>query len=144
MKTTLKTTLLCSIIYLVASCASTDDYSKKPQDFSQYATLAEAIRSVGGIQVTGGNTLAGVNQAIVSLRGQSSITLNTQPLYVVDNVPIGNNYNNANTLVHPSNIVSIRVVKGTAGSAIYGEDANSGVIFIVTKDYKVKKGGPAG
>lgn len=137
MKTALRITLFCLVFCVAASCAGTDDYNRKAKDFTQYATLAEAIRSVGGI-VTGGNTMAGVNQAVVSLRGQSSIVLNTQPLYVVNNVPIGTNYNNANTLVHPSNIVSIRIIRGTTGSAIYGEDANNGVIVIRTKDYKAK------
>ena len=139
MKTLVKSLLLCSILYLAASCAGTDEFNRAQQDFSQYANLAEAIRSVGGVQVTGGNTLAGANQAIISLRGQSSISLNTQPLYVVDNIPIGTDYNNANTLVHPSNILSIRVIRGTTGSAIYGEAANSGVIVIRTKDPKAKK-----
>lgn len=143
MNTAIKNSLLCLAFCLAVSCAGTDDFNRKAKDFSQYATLAEAIRSVGG-QVTGGNTMAGVNQAVVSLRGQSSIVLNTQPLYVVDNVPIGNDYNNANNLVHPSNIVSIRIIRGTSGSAIYGEDANSGVILIRTRDYKAKRGGPTG
>lgn len=137
MNTAIKTSLFCFVFCMAVSCASTDDYNRKTHDFTQYATLAEAIRSVGGL-VTGGNTLAGVNQAVVAVRGQSSIVLNTQPLYVVNNVPIGNDYNNANTLVHPSNIVSIRIIKGTTASAIYGEDANSGVILIRTKDHKGK------
>ncbi len=144
MKSSVKTSLLCIVLFMVASCAGTDDYNRKARDFSQYSNLAEAIRSVGGVQVTGGNTMAGVNQAVISLRGQSSLFLDTQPLYVVDNVPIGNNYNVANNLVHPTNIVSIRVIRGTTGSTIYGEDANSGVIIIRTRDYKVKKGGPTG
>jgi outer membrane receptor for ferrienterochelin and colicin len=143
MKNLLRISLLFALICVASGCASTEDYNRKARDFSQYATLAEAIRSVGGV-VTGGNTLAGVNQAVISLRGQSSIILNTQPLYVVDNVPIGNSYNTANNLVHPSNIVSIRIIRGSSGSTIYGEDANSGVIIIRTKDYKAKRGGPTG
>lgn len=137
MKTALRTPLFCLVFCIAVSCAGTEDYNRKTQDFTQYATLAEAIRSVGG-QVTGGNTMAGVNQAVIGVRGQSSIVLNTQPLYVVNNVPIGNDYNNANTLVHPSNIISIRIIKGTSASAMYGEDANSGVIIIRTKDHKSK------
>lgn len=144
MKASFKISLLCFIFCLVSSCAGTDEYNRKARDFSQYANLAEAIRSVGGVQVTGGNTMAGVNQAVITLRGQSSLFLDTQPLYVVDNVPIGNNYNVANNLVHPTNIVSIRIIRGTSGSAIYGEDANSGVIIIRTNDYQAKRGGPTG
>lgn len=137
MKKSIKSALLVSLLLFTFGCASTNEgYSKKVHDFSKYANLGEAIRSVGGVQVTGGNTMAGFNDAVINLRGQSSLVLGTQPLYVVNNVPIGTSYNTANNLVHPANIVSIRVVRGMGASAIYGEDANNGAIIIVTNDYK--------
>lgn len=143
MKIFMKSALLLGVLCVIASCSSTSEGYNNSHDFSRYANLGEAIRSVGG-QVTGGNTLAGVNQAVVNTRGQASLVLNTQPLYVVDNVPIGNDYNTANNLVHPASIVSIRVVRGTNASVIYGEDANHGAIIIRTKSYKAKRGGPTG
>lgn len=144
MKTFLKCTLIATLFFIIASCTSTKEGYNSQRDFSRFANLGEAIRSVGGMQVTGGNTMAGFNDAVVNMRGQASLVLNTQPLYVVDNVPVGNNYNVANNLVHPSNIVSIRVVRGTSASTIYGEDANHGAIIIRTKSYEAKRGGPTG
>ena len=128
----------------MAGCAGAEGVSRQQHDFSRYANLGEAIRSVGGVQVIGGNTMAGVNQAVINMRGQASIVLHTQPMYVIDNVPVGNDYNIANNLVHPSNIVSIQIVRGTNASVIWGEDANHGAILIRTKDYKAKRGGPTG
>ena len=128
--------IACLVVF-ATSCTSTDEYYAKQKDFSRFANLGEAIRSVGGF-VTGGNTMAGFNDAVVQMRGQSSIVLNTQPLYVVDNVPIGNDYNIANNLIHPANIVSIQLIKGSSASTLYGEDANQGAIIIRTKDYKAK------
>ena len=140
MKKALRFTLIAFLAAFVMGCASTkDDYNRMQHDFSRYANLGEAIRSVGGT-VTGGNTLAGTNQAVVSMRGQASLVLVTQPLYVVNTVPIGNDYNIANNLVHPANIVSIQVMRGSSASIVYGEPANHGAIIIKTKDYKVNRG----
>ena len=92
-------------------------------------------------------TAPGGNSAIsVSVRGLSSITGNTQPLLVLDGVPIHNgNVNNndywsnqriaANGLVdiNPEDIENISILKGAAASALYGSEAANGVIMITTK-----------
>jgi len=131
--------IACLTLFAV-SCTSTDEYYAKQHDFSRYANLGEAIRSVGGM-VTGGNTMAGFNDAAVQMRGAASLSLNTQPLFVVNNVPIGNDYNIANNLVHPSNIVSIQLVKGASASTLYGEEANQGAVIIRTREYKARTPG---
>ncbi len=134
MKKALRFTFIAFLAAFVMGCTSTKEgYYKEPHDFSRYANLSEAIRSVGG-NVTGGNTMAGVNNAKVRLRGQASIVLQTQPLYVLNNIPVGNDYNIANNLVHPANIESIRILPGTSASILYGEPANHGAILIRTKD----------
>jgi tonB-linked outer membrane protein, susC/ragA family len=89
----------------------------------------------------------GGNSAIsVSVRGLSTITGNTQPLLVLDGVPIhnGNANNNdywsnqriaANGLVdiNPEDIENISILKGAAASALYGSEAANGVLMITTK-----------
>lgn len=138
MKTFLKIAPALLLIGCLFSCAQGENYTRNQRDFSTYTNLGEAIRSVGGVQVIGGNTMAGFNDAAIALRGQGSLVLNTQPLYVIDNVPIGNDYNYANSVVHPTNIASIRIVRGTSASAIFGEEGNHGAIIIRTKNYKDK------
>lgn len=86
----------------------------------------------------------------VQIRGLSSITGQAQPLLVVDGVVIrngdanndgywgGNQKINGNGLldINPENIESVNILKGAAASALYGSDANFGVIVITTKNGK--------
>jgi len=69
-----------------------------------------------------------------TIRGESSISLSTDPLYVVDGVPITgiNQFN-------PDDIEDITVLKDAAATAIWGARATNGVIVITTK--KALKGG---
>lgn len=113
---------------MISACTGTEGATHKSKDFSSYTDLASALRSIGGLQVSGTG-----NNIIVSLRGQSSINLNTQPLFVVNNIPVGNTYSDANGMINPSEITSIKILRGASATTIYGEDGNSGVILIKTK-----------
>ncbi len=94
------------------------------------------------------NAAPGGNMTAVSMtvRGLTSISGNTQPLIVMDGVPIRNgNTNNegywtnqrirSNGLVdiNPEDIESISILKGAAASALYGSEGNNGVVMITTK-----------
>lgn len=94
----------------------------------------------------------GTSAVSISVRGLSSISGNTQPLLVLDGVPIRNgNANNSdywgsqriesNGLVdiNPEDIDNISILKGAAASALYGSEAANGVVMITTK--KGAKGG---
>ena len=81
-----------------------------------------------------------VGQApVVRVRGVSSITSGTEPLYVVDGIPVqtGNAayIGNTNALadVNPADIQSIDVLKDAAAAALYGSRAANGVVLITTK-----------
>ncbi|MEH6682036.1 MAG: SusC/RagA family TonB-linked outer membrane protein [Sediminicola sp.] len=83
---------------------------------------------VAGLSIqTSGN---GVNSSSrVLLRGNRSISGNSQALYVVDGVPLGGDINN----LSPDDIASISVLKGANAAALYGARANNGAIIITTK-----------
>ncbi|GEM_PF-30410 len=94
----------------------------------------------------------GTSAVSFSIRGLSSITGNTQPLIVVDGVPVhnGNTNNdgywdnqriNSNGMVdiNPEDIENLSILKGAAASALYGSEAANGVVMITTK--KGKNGG---
>ena len=90
----------------------------------------------------------------VQIRGINSIGYQRQPLLVVDGVVIrngdannegywgGNQRLNPNGLldINPENIETINVLKGAAASALYGSDANFGVIVITTKNGRKNAG----
>ena len=92
-----------------------------------------------GVQVASPSGGAGA-QAKVLIRGVSSISAGTDPLYIVDGIPVASNnllatYTESNALsdINPADIESIEVLKDAAATALYGSRAASGVIIITTK-----------
>jgi TonB-dependent SusC/RagA subfamily outer membrane receptor len=69
----------------------------------------------------------------VRIRGATSVYGNTEPLYVVDGMPIQAGPNGALTGINPSDIQSIKVLKDPADVAMYGSRGANGVIVIKTK-----------
>lgn len=78
----------------------------------------------------------------VKIRGTSSITGGSDPLYVVDGVPIqtgnfgldlGGATTSALADINPSDIASIEILKDASATAIYGARASNGVVLITTK-----------
>ena len=82
---------------------------------------------VAGLSVTTASTGVGAD-AKVLLRGNRSINGSSQPLYVIDGVPMGGISN-----LSPDDIVSISVLKGANAAALYGSRANNGAIIVSTK-----------
>ena len=94
-----------------------------------------------GVQLTTTSGMAGAAVS-VRVRGPSSITGGSQPLYVVDGQPIisgdfGSNVGTAATNaladLNPNDIESIEVLKDASATAIYGSRAANGVVLIETK-----------
>lgn len=69
----------------------------------------------------------------IQLRGSSSFYGETQPLYVIDGVPISPGPGGALTGVNPHDIESIKVLKDPADTAMYGIRGANGVIVVSTK-----------
>jgi TonB-dependent SusC/RagA subfamily outer membrane receptor len=91
-----------------------------------YLSLADLLRRKAGVSVQG----SGSNTK-VTIRGGSGAA-GTDPLYVLDRVPIGNSYSQAAGMVDVNDIANIDVLKG-ADAAQYGTRGMSGVIVITTK-----------
>ncbi|MFT4203058.1 MAG: SusC/RagA family TonB-linked outer membrane protein [Chitinophagaceae bacterium] len=107
-----------------------------------------------GVRVTSapGGASSGVS---IQLRGVTSIGLNTQPLYVVNGVPIRNfsdptssSFGTSSSRVdgngildiNPEDIESITILKGASATALYGSEAANGVVVITTKKGAIRKG----
>jgi TonB-dependent SusC/RagA subfamily outer membrane receptor len=86
--------------------------------------------------------------AYVQIRGQNSITGSTQPLYVIDGIPVSSDEIGSGTDgvgqqsrmndINPNDIESVKVLKGASAAALWGYRASNGVVLITTK--KGKKG----
>src|SRR2546425_3987251 len=95
-----------------------------------------------GVDVLAGN-LTGAGSR-VRIRGTNSLSLNNEPLYIIDGIRMtadnnsssigigGTNPSRIND-INPEEIESIEVVKGPSAAALYGTAASTGVIIIKTK-----------
>ncbi|MCR5561169.1 MAG: TonB-dependent receptor [Bacteroidales bacterium] len=88
---------------------------------------------VTGVSVTSPSGIPGESPNII-VRGVSSISGSSSPLYVVDGIP-AESYPNIN----PGDIERMEVLKDASATAIYGSRANAGVVIITTKSGKAGK-----
>ena len=102
------------------------------------------------IAATPGGATSAVN---ITIRGVNSITGRSQPLIVLDGVPIrdgevrNNDYwgdqrlrGNGLLDINPEDVDNISILKGASAAALYGSEAVNGVVLITTKSGKGKKG----
>lgn len=102
------------------------------------------------INATPGGATSGVS---INIRGFNSINGNTQPLIVMDGIPIRNGEARNNDYwgdqrirgnglldLNPADIENISILKGASAAALYGSEAVNGVVLVTTKSGKGKKG----
>jgi TonB-linked SusC/RagA family outer membrane protein len=98
-----------------------------------------------GVQILNSSGMAGSGSRI-NIRGNSSITGNTQPLWVVNGVPINTDANDINSNfqdgqiaptrfidLDPNNIESMTILRGLNATTLYGSQGRNGVILVTTK-----------
>jgi TonB-linked SusC/RagA family outer membrane protein len=134
--------------YATSQIAGKDIIQTAPTNFA-----AALYGKAPGVAITANP--GGATSAVgIQIRGVNSIGGQGQPLLVVDGVIIrngdansegywsGNQRLNGNGIldINPENIENINILKGAAASALYGSDANFGVIVITTKNGKGRKG----
>jgi TonB-dependent SusC/RagA subfamily outer membrane receptor len=91
-------------------------------------SLADYIRRAGGVSV---HNIDG--QTRIRIRGNLSFNSTSEPLFVIDGVRSGNNYDRVENIVPLDFIESIQVLKGSDASTRFGLAASSGAIIITTK-----------
>lgn len=99
---------------------------EKTEKSIAYQSLADLLRRQPGVLVQGSG-----NNTKVAIRGGAGPS-GTDPLYVLDRVPIGNSYSQVAGMVDVNDIANINVLSG-ADASQYGTRGNSGVIEITTK-----------
>ncbi|MCD9014199.1 SusC/RagA family TonB-linked outer membrane protein [Parachryseolinea silvisoli] len=134
----------------------------KGEEFTQAreVNVANSLSGkIAGLNVTGASTGPGGSSRVL-IRGNGSLTGNSQPLYVINGMPIDNSVpggstspNGANgnlatnidrgdgiAAINPDDIESITVLKGGTAGALYGSRGSNGVILITTKKGTARKG----
>lgn len=121
---------------------TSEDISEVPTPSIQNAIAGKAA----GVQVSqvNGKVEGGVN---IRIRGVASIGAGSEPLYVLDGVPlINNNESNNGAPTNPlvtlssNEIESIDILKDASAAAVYGSRGANGVVIITTKKGKQGKG----
>lgn len=131
------------------SSVNTDVLDKTP-----IATIDQMLQGTSpGVQVTTASSEPG-GAISIRIRGASSITGNSEPLYVIDGFPIENDIEGSSVgnggrqrttppnplmTLNPSDIESISVLKDASATAIYGARGANGVVIITTKQGKGTK-----
>ena len=112
------------------------------------ASFVQTLQAqVPGLNISTGSGQPGSSNTTVLLRGLGSINGNTEPLFVIDGVPMGSaNFRSIN----PNDIENITVLKDAGATSIYGNRGANGVIVVTTKgagfnqDLEVKYVGTTG
>lgn len=104
-------------------------------------TIDQALQGrAAGVMVTTNSAQPGGGIS-VNIRGVSSLSGTTEPLYVIDGIQIQpqlTGYNNSSSLnplaqLNPADIESMEILQGPSATAIYGSRATNGVVLITTK-----------
>ncbi len=114
--------------------------NKDIRDFPAPSFESAIQNKAPGVVVESGSGKLG--QGIkIRIRGTSSISANSQPLYVVDGLPVTsttlsdptNDPTDPLVDINPNDIESVEILKDASASAIYGARAANGVVLITTK-----------
>lgn len=105
---------------------SADDIVKVP-----VARVDQALQGrAAGVQVTQTNGSPGAG-TVIRVRGGNSITGSNEPLWVVDGIVVGTNFDLNN--INANDIESLEVLKDASSIAIYGSRGANGVVLVTTK-----------
>ncbi len=109
------------------------------KDFNKGAvnTIQDAVSGkLPGVSITSISGAPG-NTSTIRIRGTTSLNASSDPLIVIDGVPLSNvvpgGSANILTAINPDDVENITVLKDASATAIYGSRGSSGVILITTK-----------
>ena len=92
------------------------------------------VGQVAGINIQAPNPAAG-EAPVIRVRGQGSISFDSNPLIVIDGIAVGNDADFLSSL-DMNDVESIEILKDASSSAIYGSRGANGVVMITTKKGK--------
>ena len=106
------------------SSVNSETISKSP-----VTSATQAIQGrLPGVFISNSTTKPGENASVV-IRGKRSISGSSDPLYIVDGIPVVGGINE----ISPSDIETIDILKDASATAIYGARGANGVVVITTK-----------
>lgn len=107
---------------------SSGQYGEELRVIEPNVHLDESLGRLSGVQVRGNGRNADIN-----IRGATSFELDTTPLFILDNVRMGNNFAQIYDIVEMSQVNHIRVIRSSRATTLYGSDGAHGAIVIKTE-----------
>lgn len=126
-------TAMVGLSFLMANCMTAErstsggETPAKTEVYDSSLSLASYLQKVSGVAV---HDVGG--QIRVIIRGNLSFEANSEPLYVINGIRSGHDYNRVERMVPMESVHSIEVLKGSEASAIYGMAGANGAIVIRT------------
>jgi TonB-linked SusC/RagA family outer membrane protein len=115
----------------------------KVMETAPVSNLQDALSSrTPGVNISSSSQVGGGSR--VRIRGNSSLNLSNDPIYVIDGIRLTSNSNSSSLFtggaapsrandINPDDIESVEIVKGPSAATLYGTDAANGVIVITTR-----------
>lgn len=132
---------------VIGSVASVSGKDLKQVSSTSFTAAMQGRATGVNIRETSGTPGAPVS---VQVRGINSINTGTNPLWIIDGMPVysgdglgrtsGTVSQNPMSTINPNDIQSVEVLKDAAATAIYGSRGSNGVIIVTTKSGKKEKG----
>ncbi len=126
MRNFIKLFLTSSLIVLIIGCyASNGSVTKKDTDRDiQYTSLIQILRGKPGLKITSSG-----ESYTVLIRAERSFFENNEPLYMLDDVVIGNTYREATAGIEPSEVAHADVITPANAGRFGGRGGNGVIIF---------------
>ncbi|HKK80912.1 MAG TPA: TonB-dependent receptor plug domain-containing protein, partial [Prolixibacteraceae bacterium] len=123
------------------SSVSSDDMTNKAT-----SSLTSALQGkAAGVQISSSSGVPG-SKVNIKIRGENSINSSTDPLWVIDGMPvysggglektIGSTGQDPMSMINVDDIESVEILKDAAATSIYGSRGSNGVIIVTTKSGK--------
>ncbi len=132
---------------MIGSVASVSGEDLKQVSSASFTNALQGRATGVNIRETSGTPGSPIS---VQVRGVNSINTGTDPLWIIDGMPVyaggglgrtsGTVAQNPMSTINPNDIQSVEVLKDAAATAIYGSRGSSGVIIVTTKSGKKEKG----
>lgn len=132
---------------VIGNVATVSEKDLKRPSTSTFTTSLQGRATGVNIRETSGTPGSPVS---VQVRGVNSINTGTDPLWIIDGMPVysggglgrtsGTVAQNPMASINPNDIQSIEILKDAAATAIYGSRGSNGVIIVTTKSGKKEKG----
>lgn len=122
---------------LLTGCASSGNSAKNVKEklgssveiHNPNLGLDEYLRRLSGVRVYGSGPFARIQ-----MRGESSLELSNSPLFVMDDIRLGRNFDNVYKVVDMNLVNRLRAVNSSKATLYYGHDGYAGVIEISTRN----------